>query len=415
MHPKDLSILDFTYDLPDEKIARYPLNERDQSKLLVFHHQQITTSVYRNLPSLLPANSLLVFNNTKVVEARLYFQKASGSIIEIFCLEPDDRYPDITTAMLQRQQVYWKCFVGGAKKWKEPSLSLSFLYNDLAVTLTAEKAEQLQDYYIISFHWDHPGIAFADVLHAAGNLPLPPYMNRVAETEDYERYQTVYAKHDGSVAAPTAGLHFTESLLSSLKNAHIHTAFVTLHVGAGTFKPVKTRLMQDHDMHAEFIDVSAETIEQIKNNLPHNIIAVGTTSLRTLESLYWLGIKTLQEPAIGISALTANQWDPYETVEETDALTALNALYDWMKTKKINRLITKTKIIIAPGYKFRIISGLITNFHQPQSTLLLLVAAITGSDWKKIYNHALHNEFRFLSYGDGCLLWLGQELSATSR
>lgn len=405
MHPKDLSILDFTYDLPDEKIARFPLTERDQSKLLIYQNQQITNSIYHNLPALLPANSLLVFNNTKVVEARLYFKKETGGTIEIFCLEPDDRYPDITSAMLQKEQVHWKCLIGGAKKWKEPSLSLSFLYNDLAVTLTAEKAEQLQDYYIISFHWDHPGIAFADVLHAAGNLPLPPYMNRVAETEDYERYQTVYAKHDGSVAAPTAGLHFTESLLSSLKNAHIHTAFVTLHVGAGTFKPVKTRLMQDHDMHAEFIDVSAETIEQIKNNLPHNIIAVGTTSLRTLESLYWLGIKTLQEPAIGISALTANQWDPYETVEETDALTALNALYDWMKTKKINRLITKTKIIIAPGYKFRIISGLITNFHQPQSTLLLLVAAITGSDWKKIYDYALNHQFRFLSYGDGCLLW----------
>ncbi len=413
-HPKDLSILDFTYELPDEKIARYPLAERDQSKLLVYRDQQITSSVYFNLPSLLPANSLLVFNNTKVVEARLYFKKDTGGTIEIFCLEPDDRYPDITSAMLQKEQVYWKCLVGGAKKWKEPTLTLSFVHNGSPVSLIAEKTAQVQDYYIISFRWNNIDISFADVLHAAGNLPLPPYMNRNAETADHERYQTVYAKHDGSVAAPTAGLHFTDSLLESLKTANIHTAFVTLHVGAGTFKPVKAQVMQDHDMHAEFINVSVETIQEIISRLSGNIIAVGTTSLRTLESLYWLGVKIMQDPTISSSELTVDQWYPYETNIQVDSFTALTALLNWMKAKKQEKVITKTSIIIAPGYTFRIISGLITNFHQPQSTLLLLVAAITGTDWKKIYDYALNNEFRFLSYGDGCLLWLGKELSVTS-
>jgi S-adenosylmethionine:tRNA ribosyltransferase-isomerase len=404
-HPKDLSILDFTYDLPDEKIARYPLAERDQSKLLIFRDQEITDSTYAQLPALLPAKSLLVFNNTKVVEARLYFKKETGAVIEIFCLEPDDRYPDITTAMLQKKQVYWKCLVGGAKKWKEITLSLSFLYNGSPVSLMAERVEQLQDAYIISFSWDNADISFADVLHAAGNLPLPPYMNRSAETADHERYQTVYAKHDGSVAAPTAGLHFTTSLLNSLRAAHIHTAFVTLHVGAGTFKPVKAQVMQDHAMHAEFIDVSVETIHEIISHIPETIIAVGTTSLRTLESLYWLGVKVMQQPGISLSSLTVGQWDPYETDIQIDTSTALTALLDWMHTQKTERIITKTSIIIAPGYRFRIMNGLITNFHQPQSTLLLLVAAITGSDWKKIYDHALNHQFRFLSYGDGCLLW----------
>lgn len=404
-HPKDLSILDYTYDLPEEKIARYPLTERDQSKLLIFRNQQINSAVYSNLPSFIPANSLLVFNNTKVVEARLYFKKETGALIEIFCLEPDERYADITTAMLQKQEVYWKCLVGGAKKWKEPSLSLSFLYKGLPVSLTAKKIEQVQDYYIIAFHWNNPDISFAEVLHAVGNLPLPPYMNRPAETTDHERYQTVYAQHDGSVAAPTAGLHFTESLLSALQAAKINTSFVTLHVGAGTFKPVKAQLMQDHDMHAEFIDVSIETIEEIKKHLSDKIIAVGTTSLRTLESLYWLGVKIIHHPNINTAALLVEQWEPYEKDEQTNPDLALDALLNWLKLNNTDRLITKTRIIIAPGYRFRIIHALITNFHQPQSTLLLLVAAITGSDWRTIYDYALNHQFRFLSYGDGCLLW----------
>lgn len=409
MHPKDLSILDFTYELPDEKIARYPLEERDQSKLLIYQNKQISSSTYHELPSLLPPKTLLVFNNTKVVEARLYFQKASGSTIEIFCLEPDDRYADITTAMLQKDQVYWKCMIGGAKKWKENAISLSFTYKNQTVILTAEKKEQKNDHYIISFHWTVQDISFAEVLHAAGNLPLPPYMNREAETNDLERYQTVYAKHDGSVAAPTAGLHFTTTLLSRLEAADIHTSFVTLHVGAGTFKPVKAEVMQDHAMHAEFIDVGIDTIELLKNSISNPIIAVGTTSLRTLESLYWLGILILRVKNISPNELTIDQWLPYETDERTDTVTALDALLNWMKSNGLSRMITKTSIIIAPGYRFRIISGLITNFHQPQSTLLLLVAAITGNDWKDIYQYALTQEFRFLSYGDGSLLWCKKE------
>lgn len=409
MHPKDLSIHDFTYELPEEKIARYPLAERDQSKLLIYQNKQISSATYQDLPSLLPPKTLLVFNNTKVVEARLYFQKASGSTIEIFCLEPDDRYSDITSAMLQREQVYWKCMIGGAKKWKEPSLALSFTYKDQPVILTAEKKEQKNDHYIISFHWTASDISFAEVLHAAGNLPLPPYMNRAAETNDLERYQTVYAKHDGSVAAPTAGLHFTNTLLSKLEAANIYTGFVTLHVGAGTFKPVKAEVMQDHAMHAEFIDVGIDTIELLKNNISNPIVAVGTTSLRTLESLYWLGILTLRAKKVSLHELNVDQWLPYETDERTDAGVALEALLNWMKNNGLSRLITKTSIIIAPGYQFRIISGLITNFHQPQSTLLLLVAAITGDDWKEIYKYALNNEFRFLSYGDGSLLWCKKE------
>ena len=409
MHPKDLSILDFTYELPDEKIARYPVAERDLSKLLIYQDHTINATVYRALPTLLPSNTLLVFNNTKVVEARLYFQKPSGGAIEIFCLEPDDRYADITTAMLQKKMVYWKCLVGGAKKWKEGLLSLSYTHNGITHILQAEKIEQQQDYYIIAFHWQETTISFADILHAAGNLPLPPYMDREAEIADNERYQTVYAKHDGSVAAPTAGLHFTDQLLEDLSAKQIKQAFVTLHVGAGTFKPVKASTMEAHDMHAEFIDVHIDTIEQIRSNLSGNIIPVGTTSLRTLESLYWLGVKIIQDPMIEMADLKVAQWDPYETTQQLlSANEALIVLINWLKQKNMQRLITKTKIIIAPGYQFKIIKGLITNFHQPQSTLLLLVAAITGMDWKMIYDYALNNEFRFLSYGDGCLLWCNQ-------
>jgi S-adenosylmethionine:tRNA ribosyltransferase-isomerase len=406
MHPKDLSIQDFSYDLPDERIARYPVAERDLSKLLIYKDANITTDVYRSLPDILPADTLLIFNNTKVVEARLYFHKPTGGAIEIFCLEPDDRYADVTSAMMQKQQVYWKCLIGGAKKWKEGPLSLSFTWNDQAVKVSAEKIGMVQDAFIILFHWDEADLSFADILHHAGNLPLPPYMDRDAEDADKERYQTVYAKHDGSVAAPTAGLHFTESLLTELAKKHIHTEFVTLHVGAGTFKPVKAAVMQDHEMHAEYIDVSVESIQKIRQSLPYNIITVGTTSLRTLESLYWLGKKVIDHPTIDMNDLYVDQWDAYNNKEVLpSADMALQALENYLLEKKLHRLVTKTRIIIAPGYSFQIMKALITNFHQPQSTLLLLVAAITGDDWRTIYQYALDHDFRFLSYGDGSLLW----------
>ena len=408
MHPKELSIIDFTYELPDERIARYPLAERDQSKLLIYSNGQISETIYAELAEQIPSNSLLVFNNTKVVEARLLFEKPNGGRIEIFCLEPHEQYGDITTAMLQKGKVWWKCLVGGAKKWKEGALiSRIKKYDTDEITLTARKTEQYADAYLIELSWDDADMSFAELLHVAGVIPLPPYLNRAAEESDQERYQTIYAKHDGSVAAPTAGLHFTDSLFAKLTQKNIRHSFVTLHVGAGTFKPVKSATMQDHEMHAEFIDVSAAFIEQLLQQTAGPVIAVGTTSLRTIESLYWLGVKTKLDPSISTEALTITQWEPYELAQHNiSAAEALGALLAWLQENRTERLVTKTQIIIAPGYTFRIIKGLITNFHQPQSTLLLLVAAITGDNWKKIYQYALDHQFRFLSYGDGSLLWL---------
>jgi S-adenosylmethionine:tRNA ribosyltransferase-isomerase len=290
MHPKNLSIKDFTYSLPDERIAKYPLTLRDQSKLLIYQNKQLQEDKYHNLSDHLPADSLLIFNNTKVVEARLLFEKSNGGKIEIFCLEPHEQYADITSAMLQKEKVWWKCLVGGAKKWKEGPL-ISLISNDgFDITLMAQKVQQLSDSYVIELSWDKVELSFAEVLHVAGLIPLPPYLNRLPEDTDKERYQTIYAKHDGSVAAPTAGLHFTPELFESLKKKNIQHDFVTLHVGAGTFKPVKADTMQEHEMHAEFIDVRKSFIENIIQHLHNPIIPVGTTSLRTIESLYWLGV-----------------------------------------------------------------------------------------------------------------------------
>ena len=407
MHPKDLSIKDFTYALPEEAIAKYPLAERDQSKLLIYQNGKINENIYANLADHLPADTLLLFNNTKVVEARLLFQKTNGSTIEIFCLEPHEKYADITTAMLEKGKVWWNCLVGGAKKWKEGSLILMIRKDFTEITLTAKKIEQLSDSYVIELSWDQPDLCFAEVLHVAGLIPLPPYLNRSAEESDKERYQTIYAKYDGSVAAPTAGLHFTDSLFEKIEKKNIQHDFVSLHVGAGTFKPVKSNTMESHEMHAEFIDVSKPFIENLLQQLPQNIIAIGTTSLRTIESVYWLGVKTKLNPTITQDALFITQWEPYDAANENiTAEDALQSLLNWLDYHQSQRLMTKTQIIIAPGYQFRIINALITNFHQPQSTLLLLVAAMIGNNWKKVYNYALQNKFRFLSYGDGCLMWL---------
>ena len=403
-HPKDLSILDYTYSLPEERIAKYPLPERDASKLLVYKDGTITESVYRELASHLPADALLIFNNTKVVEARLLFTKSTGGNIELFCLEPHDQYADVTTAMLQKGKVLWKCLVGGAKKWKAESLVKEIYEGNKTVRLSATMMERLNDYFIIELSWDDDSLTFAEILHIAGLIPLPPYLNRAADEADKATYQTIYAEHDGSVAAPTAGLHFTKRLFESLAAKGITHQFVTLHVGAGTFKPVKAATMQEHEMHAEFIDVSLELIESLLTN--NTIIPVGTTSLRTLESLYWLGVKVLSGGLLMVidnAGLT--QWDAYELPRDVKKEDALVALIHWMKDNNLNRLITKTQLLIAPGYQLRIAKGIVTNFHQPQSTLLLLVAAIIGNDWRKVYEHALANNFRFLSYGDGCLLF----------
>ncbi|QEC66879.1 S-adenosylmethionine:tRNA ribosyltransferase-isomerase [Panacibacter ginsenosidivorans] len=406
MHPKRLFIKDFLYKLPEERIAKYPLPQRDESKLLVYKDQSITEDTYYNLEKYIPGNSLLIFNNTKVVEARLLFQKSTGSIIEIFCLEPADIYADITTAMLQKGKVLWKCLIGGAKKWKDEPV-IKIIKNDLKeFKFTAKKIEKFTDYFLIAFSWDDDSLSFAEVLHAAGSVPLPPYLNRTAEETDKERYQTIYAKYNGSVAAPTAGLHFTERLFQKLDQKNIQRDFVTLHVGAGTFKPVKAAIMEEHEMHTEFIDVRAALIENILQHIDKTVIAVGTTSLRTIESLYWLGVKTILNPTIYLESLQVYQWDAYDVdAENISAKDALQALLQWMKQHNLSSLITKTQIIIAPGYALKIAKALITNFHQPQSTLLLLVAAIIGDDWRRVYNYALENNFRFLSYGDGCLLY----------
>ncbi len=407
MHPKNLSIAGFAYTLPEERIAKYPLAERDASKLLLYNNGEISEDIYKNIASYLPENSLLVFNNTKVVEARLVFEKPTGGTIEIFCLEPHEQYPDITTAMLQQQKVLWHCLVGGASKWK-PGQALEKKItqpgNDLL--LSAGLIEKRSGSFIIELSWTPQQLSFAEVLHQAGAIPLPPYIKRSAEEADKNRYQTVYADIDGSVAAPTAGLHFTERIFADLKNKNIQTDFVTLHVGAGTFKPVKTATIQEHEMHAEWIDVPRTVIENILTNSDKKIIAVGTTSLRTIESLYWLGVKSHELLVVSHKPVSLLQWEAYELAKKNIPVKeALQSLLNRMDRNKSENLVAKTQLLIAPGYEFKIVKALITNFHQPQSTLLLLVAALVGEDWKKLYNYALENNFRFLSYGDGGLLW----------
>lgn len=402
MHPKNLSIAGFSYDLPADRIAEYPVTPRDLSKLLIYKEGSINESRYADISSSLPEKSLLVFNNTKVVEARLLFQKPTGGTIEIFCLEPHEQYGAISTALQQQGKVWWQCLVGGASKWKPGQvLQKRISNNGEEIYLEARYMEKKAGSFIIELSWQPAAMSFAELLHHAGAIPLPPYIKRKAAASDSETYQTIYAKMDGSVAAPTAGLHFTENIFEQLRQKNISTAYVTLHVGAGTFKPVKADILEDHEMHAEFIDVSAAMIRQLITDIDNPIIPVGTTSMRTIESLYWLGVKAAGKEIINGLA----QWEVYDhPVQDMPAKEALNSLLLWMEKNKMDRLITKTQIIIAPGYKFRIAKGLITNFHQPQSTLLLLIAALMGDNWKKMYQYALENDFRFLSYGDGCLI-----------
>ncbi len=413
MNPRHISIAAFTYDLPDEKIARYPLEKRDASKLLVYKSGAISSSNYSNLADHLPNDAFLIFNNTKVVEARLLFKKPTGGIVEIFCLEPHDQYSDITSAMLQKGEVYWKCLVGGASKWKHGmKLEKIVEHNGSNIVVEAGIEERQNDCFVIKMTWQPKELAFAELLHAAGIIPVPPYLNREAESEDNNRYQTVYAKFDGSVAAPTAGLHFTEDVFEQLNNKGIQSTFVTLHVGAGTFKPVKSETIGDHEMHSEFIDVSADTIETIANHIAKPIVAIGTTSLRTIETLYWMGVKAhhlANDNLTRIEDLAIHQWDVYEMETSLPGSVALQSLLEWMSVNNMKRLITKTQILIAPGYQLKMASGIITNFHQPNSTLLLLIAAIVGDDWKRIYQYALDHEYRFLSYGDGSLLWANEK------
>lgn len=406
MHPKHLSIADYTYSLPKERIAKHPLPNRHDAKLLVYRNGIITENTYQNIADELSNNSTLIFNNTRVIQARLYFLTSTEKDIEIFCLEPDDRYADTTNAMLQQGQVYWKCLIGGAAKWKNGKAIIK--NNSSNIRLQAEKIAQENDSYIICFSWLPAIETFATILEIFGNIPLPPYLNRKVEITDTERYQTIYALKNGSVAAPTAGLHFTKHIFETLLQKNIQTLQVTLHVGAGTFKPVKTACMQDHIMHAEYIDISKETIELLIDNVTNKkvIIAVGTTSLRTLESLYWIGWIIENDPDIDMENFILNQWFPYKNIipKKFTITKALLNILSYLVENNMNKLVTRTQILIAPGYIFKLVKGLITNFHQPKSTLLLLIAAFVGDNWKKIYTYALENNFRFLSYGDGCLL-----------
>ncbi len=407
MHPKNISITDFTYFLPDEKIALFPLAQRDQSKLLIYEEGNISQDTYANISNVVPENSLLIFNNTKVIQARIFFQKSTGGVIELFCLEPYEENNEYVTIMSKTRSVKWKCFIGGVSKWKEEWLYKNIQVEDTLVSLQVRIVQTIPDAFVVEFFWDSDSITFSEVLEACGEIPLPPYIKRKADAADSDRYQTIYARHDGSVAAPTAGLHFTPAILKSLENKNCSIDYVTLHVGAGTFKPVKASTMEQHEMHAEWIDVNVATIENILQSLSKTIVATGTTSLRTIESLYWMGAKVYLHPEISLQEISISQWEVYEPEMNNatiDSSVALQSLIDWLKVNNLNKLFTKTQILITPGYKFRIANKLITNFHQPQSTLLLLVAAILGDDWKRVYDYALQNEFRFLSYGDGSIL-----------
>jgi S-adenosylmethionine:tRNA ribosyltransferase-isomerase len=408
VHPKELSIKDFDYNLPESKIAFFPLEKRDQSKLLIYENGTIRQDVYRNLFSYLPENTLLVFNDTRVINARIRFTKPTGGVIEIFCLEPYETIMDYGLVLKKGNSVRWKCMIGGAGKWKQHFLEKRFRVNGREVSLRAQLVEKLKDAYVAEFRWEPGDLSFAEILEHAGKIPLPPYIRREAEKSDTERYQTIYSRLEGSVAAPTAGLHFTQAVFGSLKEKGIDTAFVTLHVGAGTFKPVKSDTMKDHEMHAEYIDVSPEVITILASHIEKGICCVGTTSVRTVESLYWMGLKAWKDPSISTRDLEISQWEVYEgdlQDEKVSPKEALTALGDYMASRQMARLFTRTQIIIAPGYTFKLVGGMFTNFHQPKSTLLLLVAAMTGGQWRAIYEHALGHDFRFLSYGDGCLIF----------
>jgi S-adenosylmethionine:tRNA ribosyltransferase-isomerase len=450
MQSKSISIADYRYELPPSSIAFYPLAERDASKLLIYRGGSITEDIYRNIADHLPPGTLLVFNNTKVVEARIVFQKPTGGQIEIFCLEPPAEYGGMAAALAQRGRVRWKCLIGGASKWKPGQVLVKTLGGGAPgeagsaggrprsaaepedgapddphhISLEARWIGRSGDAFIIELSWTPAELSFAELLHQAGLIPLPPYIHRTVETTDSERYQTVYARHEGSVAAPTAGLHFTAAIFASLAERDIRHSYVTLHVGAGTFLPVKAATMGEHHMHIEFMVVQEKTIvavlETVRSGRP--VIAVGTTSARTLESLYWLGRKVLACPDLAPEDLAVQQWEAYAEAPASGAdntraaaatdtgpttAQALTALLAWMERRGAHELVTTTQLLITPGYTWRVVAGLVTNFHQPESTLLLLVASLIGKDWRALYGYALEHGFRFLSYGDGCLLLPG--------
>lgn len=426
-----LRIADFNYDLPDERIAKFPLAQRDSSKLLIYNKGVVSEDVFSSLPQYLPKGALMVFNNTKVIQARLHFQKETGATIEVFCMEPFAP-AEYQQNFAQTGSVEWLCMIGNLKRWKDGTLTKQVEVKGKMLSLCVERFESSGTQgtnHRVRFFWNDDNVAFSEILEAVGELPIPPYLNRETQESDKRTYQTVYSKIKGSVAAPTAGLHFTENVLHALDESGIDREELTLHVGAGTFKPVKSEEIADHEMHSEYIVVRRRTIEKL---IQHGgeAIAVGTTSVRTLESLYYIGQKILRNPNITEEELHVGQWEPYENdsssefkaqssrfkaqdaeftvqdsrVQEKETLAALCAILDWMDRNGLEAFHTTTQIIIAPGYDYHIVHWMVTNFHQPQSTLLLLVSAFVKGDWRKIYDYALSHDFRFLSYGDSSLL-----------
>lgn len=422
MDTKHIKISDYNYDLPDERIAKFPIAQRDHSKLLVYKHGEVSDDVFHHLPTYLPQGALMIFNNTKVIQARLHFRKETGALIEVFLMEPAE--PTDYELMFQTTgHCSWLCMIGNLKKWKEGSLKRDFEIkgNKLTLSATMRRGDTLGSEaqemvakgggtnYWVDFDWDNNKVSFAEILEAVGELPIPPYLNRKTEESDKTTYQTVYSKIKGSVAAPTAGLHFTDAVLKDLDAHGIDREEVTLHVGAGTFKPVKSLEIEGHQMHTEYIVVHRRSLEKL---IKHEcrVIAVGTTSVRTIESLYYMGVHLLKHPEANEEDLHVNQWDPYELSEDgnlVDGITpmqAIQAIIDYLDRNGLEALHSSTQIIIAPGYQYKIVKMLVTNFHQPQSTLLLLVSAFLKGDWKKVYDYALSHDFRFLSYGDSSLL-----------
>ncbi len=396
---KNIKIADFTYNLPEERIAKYPLSERDKSKLLVWKEEKIEEDIFENCGDYLPQNTQLVFNNTRVIHARLFFRKETGAKIEIFCLEPVEP-ADYQISFQQTEKTTWKCMVGNSKKWKTGILKNTFEIKKKSVTLCAEKKAQEGNSFWIEFSWNG-NFHFSEIIEHIGQLPIPPYLNRNTEESDEKTYQTVYAKIDGSVAAPTAGLHFTEKVISQLARKNIATKEITLHVGAGTFQPVKSVTIEGHTMHHEQVIITKHIIKEFIDK-PENIIAVGTTSVRSLESLYWIGLQ-LENNTFTTDFPEVLQWEPYEKKAAITTRKALQNILNYLANSKREEIQFSTQIIILPGYDFKIISGMFTNFHQPQSTLLLLISAFLGEKWKDIYDYALKNNFRFLSYGDSNL------------
>ena len=404
MDTKHIQIKDFNYNLPDERIAKFPLAKRDNSKLLLYRHGEVTEDVFHNMAQYLPKGALMVFNNTKVIQARLHFRKETGALIEVFLLEP--YMPADYEQMFQTTgHCSWLCMIGNLKKWKEGTLKRTFDVKGKEVTLVAERKEDVHKSYRVDFSWDASDVSWAELLDAVGELPIPPYLNRETQESDKTTYQTVYSKVKGSVAAPTAGLHFTPEVLADIDRHGIDREELTLHVGAGTFKPVKSEEIQDHEMHTEYICVHRQTLEKLIRH-EAKAIAVGTTSVRTLESLYYIGVKLEKTLDLSEEELHVCQWEPYENAvaKPITPIKAIENILAYLDKHGLSALHASTQIIIAPGYEYNIVQMLVTNFHQPQSTLLLLVSAFVHGDWRKIYDYALAHDFRFLSYGDSSLL-----------